>query len=73
MVKTLKKEKIIKPLIWNAMFEVVLDNQIEVVIAMINDCCGTNFQVGRDEIKINKRQIPRTSIKEKVLTCDFIV
>ena len=55
------------------MFEVVFDNMIEVVIAMINDCCGTRYEVGRDQIKVEKRQIPRQNIKEMALTCDFIV
>ena len=68
-----KKERIIKPLIWNSMFEVVFDNMIEVVITMINDCCGTSYEVGRDQIKVEKRQIPRQNIKEMALTCDFIV
>ena len=36
---------------WNAMFEVVFDNNIEVVVAMINDCCGTSYKVGSDKIK----------------------
>lgn len=55
---------IIKPLIYNSMFEVVFDNNIEVIISLINDSCGTNYNVSKDEIKIVKREIPRNNIRE---------
>lgn len=69
----LKEDKKIKPLMWNAMFEVVFDNNIEVVIAMINDCCGTNYIIGKDKIKLEKRDIPRKNINEVSWVCDFII
>ena len=48
-----------KTLIYNSMFEVVFDNNIEVIIALINDCCGTNYNINKDNIKVEKREIPK--------------
>ena len=73
MINTKQKETMIKPLIYNAMFEVVFERNVEVVIAIINDCCGTNYNVDVDDIRVEKRDIPRKNIREISLTCDYII
>jgi hypothetical protein len=63
----------IPELIYNAMFEVVFDDSIEVIVAIINDCYSTNYKVGKDKIEVEKREIPREFIGEKKFTCDYIM
>jgi predicted transposase/invertase (TIGR01784 family) len=63
----------IPQLIYNAMFEVVFDDSVEVIIAIINDCYSTNYKVGKDKIEVEKREVPREFIGEKKFTCDYII
>ena len=63
----------IKSLSYNAMFEVVFFENINVIVALNNDCCGTSYLCDVDDIKIEKREVPRKNIQEKALKCDYIV
>ncbi len=65
--------KYIKKLVYDNMFDVVFAKHVDVIVALINDCCGTSYSMEHDQIQLERREIPRNNIYEKSLKCDYIV
>lgn len=62
-----------KELNYDDMFQVIFSNNHKIMLQMINDCCGYNFKYDESKIKVLKNEIPRDTINQMKLVCDYAV
>lgn len=44
-----------------------------ILLEIINACCGTSYNYQKDKVIVTKFEVPRENISEKALKCDYIM